>query len=133
MGLHSAPGLFGKGVGSDCLLCHGATIAGQTVVGLGNSTMDLEGLLGDLLARGPRPTVPFRFSYVRGTIDPVSPAAFLMSLRDADLNLQPQAPLDCYRDMCSDPPAWWLLKKSGPETGRGRPTRGRPASIWSLC
>jgi hypothetical protein len=111
MGLHEAPGLFGRGVGTDCLVCHAGSIAGRTIVGLGNSTMDLEGLFGDLLAAGPRPTVPFRLSYVRGTIDPVSPAAFLASLRDAEINLRPQIALDYFTDLCSDPPAWWQLKK----------------------
>lgn len=112
MGLHAARGLFfGTGVGTDCLVCHAGTVAGRTIVGLGNSTMDLEGLLGDLLASGPQPNVPFRVSYVRGTIDPVSPAAFLASLRDAEINLRPQIALDYYTDICSDPPAWWQLKK----------------------
>jgi hypothetical protein len=110
MGCHEARGLFGKGVGTDCLLCHAGTVAGRTVVGLGNSTLDLEGLLGDMLGASRR-AVSFRLSYARGTIDPVSPAAFLASLRDAELNLQPQVPLDYYRDLCSEPPAWWLLKK----------------------
>jgi mono/diheme cytochrome c family protein len=111
MGMHAARGFFGPGVGTDCLLCHGGSVAGRTVIGLGNSTMDLEGLFGDLLAAGPRLDLPFRLSYVRGTIDPVSPATFLGSLRDAELNLQPQMELDYFRDLCSDPPAWWLLKK----------------------
>jgi len=112
MGMHEARGLFGqRGVGTDCLLCHAGTVAGQTIVGLGNSTMDLEGLFNDLLAAGPRIQVSFRLSYVRGTIDPISPATFLASLRDAELNLQKQIALDYYQDLCSDPPAWWLLKK----------------------
>jgi mono/diheme cytochrome c family protein len=111
MGFHRARGLFREGVGTDCLLCHGGTIAGRTIIGLGNSTMDLEGLFGDLLANTPRPAVSFRLSYVRGTIDPVSPAAFLASFRDSEIDLRPQIPLDYYRDLCSDPPAWWLLKK----------------------
>lgn len=111
MGMHAASTLFGKGVGTDCLLCHAGTVAGRTVIGLGNSTLDLEGLLGDLLPPGGRRAVGFRLSYVRGTIDPVSPAAFMMSLRDADLNVAPRADLDVFRDVCSDPPAWWQLKK----------------------
>jgi mono/diheme cytochrome c family protein len=111
MGLHPAPGLFGKGVGTDCLLCHAGEVAGRTVVGLGNSALDIEGLFADLLPAEALRALPFRVSYVRGTIDAVSPAAFLSSFRDADLNLQPQIPLDYYRDLCSDPPAWWLLKK----------------------
>jgi mono/diheme cytochrome c family protein len=110
MGLHEAPGLFGKGVSTDCLLCHAGSVAGRTVIGMGNSTMDMDGLLGDLLAGLPRPGVA-RMSYVRGTIDPVSPAAFLMSLRDAELNLNRPLPFDSFKDVCSRPPAWWQLKK----------------------
>ncbi len=111
MGMHVARGLFGPGVGTDCLLCHAGTVAGRTVVGLGNSALDIEAFFDDVLAAGPRVEVPFRLSYVRGTIDPLSPPAFLTSLRDAELNLRPQIPLDYFQDICSDPPAWWLLKK----------------------
>jgi hypothetical protein len=111
MGMHPAQSLFGRGISTDCLLCHGGAIAGQTVVGLGNSTLDLEGLFEDLIPAGARPKLEFRFSYVRGTIDPVSPAAYLSSFRDGDLNLQPPVALDYYQDILSDPPAWWQLKK----------------------
>src|SRR5438270_225911 len=54
---------------------------------------------------------PFRFSYERGTIDPVSPVGYLMQFRDPDLNLRKPVRLDLFADLCSDPPAWWLLKK----------------------
>jgi mono/diheme cytochrome c family protein len=109
MGLHEAKTLFRKGVANDCLLCHAGTVAGRTIVGLGNSTLDLEGLFGDMIPGGPR--LGFHFAYVRGTIDPVDPAVFLASFRDGDLNVHPQVPLDYFHDLCSDPPAWWLLKK----------------------
>ncbi len=111
MGTHPATGLFGKGIGTDCLLCHAGAVAGRTIIGLGNTTMDVEGLFADLLPAVGRRPVSFHLGYVRGTIDPVSPATFLASFRDSDLSLQPQIPLDYYRDLCSDPPAWWLLKK----------------------
>jgi mono/diheme cytochrome c family protein len=55
--------------------------------------------------------VTFEMTYARGTVDPVTPAAFLMSMRDADLNLRPQIPYDSFHGICSDPPAWWQLKK----------------------
>src|SRR5690349_17437137 len=41
MGLHVSPGLLGKGVGSDCLLCHAGTVAGKTVIGAGNASLDM--------------------------------------------------------------------------------------------
>jgi hypothetical protein len=111
MGLHVGPWLLGRGVAIDCLFCHAGAVAGRTVIGLGNSTMDLQALFDDAAAVNSRARVPFRASYVRGTIDPVTPAAFLMSFRDADLTVGPRVELDYYHDLCSDPPAWWQLKK----------------------
>jgi hypothetical protein len=112
MGFHFSQGLLGKGVISDCLLCHGSTIAGQTIVGLGNASLDLQGLFDDLSIAAALPfKFPMRFSHVRGTIDPVSPVGFLMGFRDADLKLQKPIQLDYFDNICSDPPAWWLIKK----------------------
>lgn len=111
MGMHHAAGLFGRGVATDCLFCHAGTVAGKTIIGLGNSAMDLQGLFDDIIPAGARTNGKFRVSYVRGTIDPVSPAAFLSSFRDAELNLQGQIQLDYFQDVSSDPPAWWQLKK----------------------
>src|SRR5262249_52957554 len=54
---------------------------------------------------------------VRGTIDPVNPVTFLMTFRDLDLNLTGNDfKFDYSRDVVSDPPAWWLLKR---KTTRG--------------
>jgi mono/diheme cytochrome c family protein len=112
MGLHVAPGLLGKGIGTDCLLCHAGRVAGQTVIGLGNSALDLQGLFDEMYpAGGVRMTFPVTFSNVRGTIDPVSPVAFLMEFRDLELNLGKSEKLEYFKDLASDPPAWWLLKK----------------------
>jgi mono/diheme cytochrome c family protein len=33
----------------DCLLCHGSTVAGQAVLGVANSTLDVQGLLDDMV------------------------------------------------------------------------------------
>jgi mono/diheme cytochrome c family protein len=113
MGLHYSKGLFGtKGVVNDCLLCHAGVVAGQTVIGLGNASLDLQGLYDDLAAVDKLPyKLPFRFSYGRGTIDPVNPVVFLMGFRDADLKLQQPIKLDYADHVSSDPPAWWLLKR----------------------
>src|SRR5205807_1519752 len=54
---------------------------------------------------------PFQFSYVRGTVDPVNPAAYLVQFRDSELNVQKPISLPSTENVCSDPPAWWLLKK----------------------
>jgi mono/diheme cytochrome c family protein len=112
LGLMQTKGLLGAGIVNNCLLCHAGAIAGQTVIGLGNASLDIQGFFEDLTpALGPKPDLPFQFSYVRGTIDPVSPIAFLMQLRDADLNLQQPADLDMFKDVCSRPPAWWQIKR----------------------
>jgi hypothetical protein len=112
MGLHVAKGLLSKGIGTDCLLCHAGRVAGRTVIGLGNSALDLQGLLDELYAaNGTKIKFPIAFSNVRGTIDPVSPVAFLMEFRDLELNLGKSEKLEYFKDLASDPPAWWLLKK----------------------
>jgi mono/diheme cytochrome c family protein len=112
LGLQLAPMLLGKGIVNNCLLCHAGTVAGQTVIGLGNSALDLQGLFDDLSdASSFALQVPFRFSYTRGTIDPINAFTYLMSLRNPDLKLQQAARLPYSKDVCSDPPAWWLLKR----------------------
>ena len=112
MGLHYSRGLFGKAVVNDCLLCHAGVVAGQTIIGAPNASLDLQGLFEDLMAIEKLPIkFPFQFSYGRGTIDPVNPTTFLAELRDADLNLRPRIKLDFTTNVSSDPPAWWLLKR----------------------
>jgi hypothetical protein len=112
MGLLQAQGLFGKGIVNNCLLCHAGTIAGQTYIGMGNPTLDLQSLFEDLTAAdGIKLNMPFQFSHVRATIDPITSLAFLLGFRDSEMNLQQHVKLDCHGEICSDPPAWWLLKK----------------------
>jgi mono/diheme cytochrome c family protein len=120
MGLHYAKGLFGKGIINDCLLCHAGVVTGQTVIGAGNASLDVQGLFEDLTKLERLPIkFPFDFSFGRGTIDPVTPSGFLMSLRDADLNLQKEVPLDYTDNISSDPPAWWLLKRKATRNWTG--------------
>jgi Cytochrome c len=113
MGLHYANGPFGKGVVNDCLLCHAGVVAGQTIIGVGNSAVDLQTLFDDITAQTRLPfKVPVQLSYVRGTVDPVNPVTFLTTFRDLDLNLARNPfELDYSKDVVSDPPAWWLLKR----------------------
>jgi mono/diheme cytochrome c family protein len=107
-----ANGFLRKGIINNCLLCHAGSIAGRTYIGLGNASLDFQSLFDELCAAdGLKFDLPFRFSYVRGTIDPASPVAFLMRFRDADLNLQKPIDLTYFKDVCSDPPAWWLIKR----------------------
>ncbi len=112
MGLHYSRGLLGKGVVNDCLLCHAGVVAGQTIIGVGNASLDLQSLFDDLFATEQLPIkFPFKFAHGRGTIDPVNPVTFLMEMRDADLKLRPRIKLDYSENVSSDPPAWWLLKR----------------------
>jgi processive rubber oxygenase RoxA-like protein len=113
MGLSEVSGLRGKGLVNSCLLCHAGTVAGQTIIGLGNSALELQGLFEELSqADGVRLSMPFGpMSYVRGTIDPVNPLTFLLEFRDPDLNVRSRVELGYTKDVCSDPPAWWLIKK----------------------
>jgi hypothetical protein len=112
MGLIEAPLLFGKGLTNNCLMCHAGTVAGQTIIGLGNASLDFQSLFEDLVrADGVELKMPFQFSYVRGTIDPINPLAFLLQYRDPDLGLTSPHPFRYTANLCSDPPAWWLIKK----------------------
>ncbi len=113
MGLRPVQGFFGKALSTDCLICHGGSIAGTSYVGLPNSTLDFQALTEDVAAvQGLPPRTPFRFSNVRGTTEAGAFAVFLMGLREPDLRLRPKR-LDfgLRDDLCEDPPAWWLLKK----------------------
>src|SRR5262249_23268658 len=48
MGLRESTFLGIRGLTKDCLLCHGGSIAGHSYVGLGNASLDLQGLFEDL-------------------------------------------------------------------------------------
>jgi mono/diheme cytochrome c family protein len=112
LGLMRTKALLGKGIVNNCLLCHAGSVAGQTFIGLGNASLDLQGLFDELTAVGGlQVALPFQFSHVRGTIDPVSPVAYLLRFRDANLNIQKPVALDLFQDVCSKPPAWWLIKR----------------------
>ncbi len=112
MGLMQTQSFLRKGLVNNCLMCHAGSVAGQTVIGLANSTLDLQSLFEDLSAADGAPVnFPFRFSYERGTVDPLNSAAFLLQFRDDDLNAVKPVPLPYSDNVCSDPPAWWLLKR----------------------
>lgn len=113
MGLHYSQGLLGKGVINDCLLCHAGVVAGQTIIGAPNSSLDLQSLFDDLAAADRSPfKVPVQVGYARGTVDPVNPVAFLMEFRNPDLSLRDEPlKLEFTKDIASDPPAWWLLQR----------------------
>lgn len=113
MGLREGKKLLGKGLTTDCLLCHGGSIAGKSYIGLGNSTLDIQAFFEDFgKASGGSGKTPFTFSNTRGTSEAASMAVYLLSHRDPDLSLRIRPlDLDLRDDMCEDVPAWWHLKK----------------------
>jgi hypothetical protein len=113
MGLRQSSGLLGKGISTDCLVCHGSSILGQSYVGLPNSSLDMQALYEDLAkADGRAGKTPFIFSNVRGTTEAGAMAVFLYQLRQPDLSFRLiRQDYGLRDDLCEDPPAWWLLKK----------------------
>ena len=114
MGLRPTQGRRGPAVGIDCMLCHGGSLFGQSLVGLPNTSIDLAGLFRDLdRADGGFGFFPYKMSNVRGTTEATATGIYLISLRDSELNLRlPPADLGPVPDqLCEDAPAWWLLKR----------------------
>ena len=88
MGFTRSAGLLGlgTGLGSDCLLCHAGRVAGQTIVGLGNTALDMQSLYEELAAAdGLDPVMPLPLCNVRGTSEASNFAIYLMQFRDKEL------------------------------------------------
>jgi mono/diheme cytochrome c family protein len=112
LGLLEASALLKRGLVNNCLLCHASTVAGQLIIGLGNASLDLQTLFEELSAAdGYTLQLPYQFSYVRGTIDPINPVTFLMEFRDSELNVIKRSTLEYSQNVCSRPPAWWQIKR----------------------
>lgn len=113
MGLRPGKLLFGTGIAADCMLCHGGSIAGTSYVGLGNSSLDIQGLFEDLSkASGTGRKLPFTFGNVRGTNEADGFGVYLLGFRNPDLSISDRwTDLGLRDDACGDVPAWWLLKK----------------------
>jgi mono/diheme cytochrome c family protein len=113
MGLRETKGLLGKGIATDCMICHGGSIAGKSYVGLGNSSLDFEAFVVEMAkAEGGSGKLPFRFCNTRGTSEAGAFAVYLLGFREPDLRLRiKHLDLEIHDDMCEDVPAWWLLKK----------------------
>ena len=113
MGLRKAGYLFSQGLSIDCMTCHGGGIFGKGVVGLGNSTLDIQSLFEEMYAASGTPAkLPFHSSNARGTNEAGAFSVFLLGYRNDDLSLRlSPRDLDLRDDSCEDVPAWWLLKK----------------------
>ena len=113
MGLRPADLLVGKGIGIDCMTCHGGSILGQSSVGLPNSSLDIHALFEELATASVSPVKPpFAFSRVRGTSEAGAFAVYLLGFRNPDLSMAKRyRDLGLKDDAVEDVPAWWLLKK----------------------
>jgi mono/diheme cytochrome c family protein len=113
MGLREGMRLFGRGVGIDCMACHGGSILGNSYVGLGNASLDAQALFEDMNAGSGLPSrLPMRFSNVRGTSEAGGMSVYLLARRNPDLTFRsPALDLGLHDQMCEDVPAWWLLHK----------------------
>ncbi len=113
MGLRVGKHLLGKGLASDCMICHGGSILGKSYIGLGNASLDVEAVFSELSkASGGSGRLPFTFSNVRGTSEAGMFAVFLLSHREPDLKITfKKVDLGFNDQMCEDVPAWWHLRK----------------------
>jgi Cytochrome c len=114
MGLRVAPYLpLVKGIALDCMTCHGGSVFGKSIVGLGNASLDIQALFEDLYVAGKIPAkLPFTFTQARGTNEAGAFSVYLLGYRNDDLSLR-ETPRDLglKDNSCEDVPAWWLLKK----------------------
>lgn len=112
LGLTSVLTPIGPQLGNNCLMCHASRIAGRTVIGLGNSSLDLQTLMDDMRSLGRIPiSVPFAISNERGTIEASAGTAYLLRFRDAELNLRVPQKLHLNDKLREDVPAWWHRRK----------------------
>ena len=103
MGFHVAGGLFGKGLVDDCLICHAGSIAGTSVIGLGNASLDLQAIFDEMPGvTGTSMQLPVRMSNVRGTVEATATVTYLMDFRNPDLSLREPETQDRRRSLrCS--------------------------------
>jgi mono/diheme cytochrome c family protein len=113
MGLREGRFLIAKGITSDCMMCHAGAIFGQSYIGLGNSSLDIEAIFYELSrASGGSGRLPFTFGRVRGTSEAGAMAVYLHGYREPDLKVRLQwTNMGLDDNLCEDTPAWWLLKK----------------------
>jgi len=116
MGLRRGNGPDGTktGIQLDCMVCHGGSIGGTSMVGLGNTTLDLKLLLDELTeADGHRlPPSLFTLTTARGSVNAGQIAVVLLSVRNADMTMRKfPLPLGSSYPECDVPPWWHMAKK----------------------
>lgn len=102
-----------SGVQIDCLMCHGGSIGGTSIVGLGNTQIDAKRLFDELTLADGRvmPPTTFVMNSARGTVNAGMLAAVLLSLRNPDLSRR-LFPLSLEANLPElDTPPWWHLAR----------------------
>jgi len=124
------------GLALDCMVCHGGSILGQSMIGLGNSSLDLQSLFEELPGAGKtKVKTPYQFSQTRGTNEAGATSVFLLGFRDTQLQVNLAKHDLAFRDdLCEDVPAWWLLHKKATmyATGEGDARSARSIMQFSL-
>ena len=101
------------GIAIDCMACHGGSIGGTSLVGLGNSQLDMKLFFNEMLKAEGRfnPPSTFVINSSRGTVNAGMFSVVLLSLRNSDLSFR-AFPLFTGASLPElDVPAWWLLGK----------------------
>jgi mono/diheme cytochrome c family protein len=104
-----------EGIQIDCMVCHGGSIGGTSYVGLGNTQLDLNGLLRDLTRADGRALPPSTFvmNSSRGTVNAGMVAAVLLSVRNSDLSFRTfPLPLGTHLPEMDVPPWWHMARKA---------------------
>jgi len=102
-----------SGLSVDCLMCHGGSIGGRSIVGLGNTQFDPTRFFTEMTrADGRRmPPATFVINSVRGANNAGMFSAVLLSLRNPDLSFR-IFPLFLGANLPElDTPAWWHLAR----------------------
>lgn len=119
-GMHEAPfdndGLplgirpIGKYVTFDCMLCHAGTVAGKPLLGVANSTLDVQGLLDDLgaAAKLAGVKVPVNLVHRTGAAGATDAVGMAFALGDGLYGV-PAGTLNSEVGF-ERAPAWWQLK-----------------------
>lgn len=114
MGLRLAPYLpIAKGLGIDCMTCHASGLMGESRIGLGNASLDIQAMFEELAAAvDVKVSLPFTFCQTRGTSEAGAFSVWLLGGRNDDLSpRESRRDLGLHDDSVEDVPAWWLLKK----------------------
>ena len=99
----------------DCMICHGSVVAGKSVIGVGNSLIDLQGLYDDLVELNrlaPRfgfPSFPIPFTLTNQTGAAGSSDAMGLGMGLAIRN-DPRRPMLNTTYGFAQAPAWWTQK-----------------------